>query len=59
MFELTPEASGGWKETVLHYFNQNGRDGIWPNASLIFGAGGNLYGTTPLGGAYGSGTVFS
>src|SRR5580704_3011288 len=58
VFELTPEASGGWKETVLHYFNQNGKDGIWPNASLILGAGGNLCGTTPLGGAYGSGTVF-
>jgi uncharacterized repeat protein (TIGR03803 family) len=56
VFELTPEAGGGWTETVLHSFN--GNDGSAPYAGLIFDAAGNLYGTTFSGGAYGDGTVF-
>ena len=58
VFELTPAAGGGWTEQVLHSFNYNGTDGIWPYAGLIFDAAGNLYGTTDSGGAYGDGTVF-
>jgi len=49
----------------LHSFNANGIDGYAPFASLIFDATGNLYGTTEVGGAsgtgcggYGCGTVF-
>jgi uncharacterized repeat protein (TIGR03803 family) len=57
VFELTPKASGGWTETVLHSFYGNGKDGAYPHG-LIFDAAGNLYGTTQLGGASGSGTVF-
>ncbi len=59
VFELTP-TGGGWTETVLHSFNDNGTDGILPEAGLIFDAIGNLYGTTPSGGAEGEygGTVF-
>jgi len=56
VFELTPEAGGGWKEKVLHSFS--GKDGVYPTASLIFDAAGNLYGTTSDGGAYYDGTVF-
>ena len=56
VFELTPQASGGWTEKLLHTFN--GRDGANPQAALIFDAAGNLYGTTQWGGAYGNGTVF-
>src|SRR5580700_9971470 len=56
VFELTPEAGGGWTETVLHSFN--GNDGSAPYAGLIFDTAGNLYGTTFSGGAYGDGTVF-
>lgn len=54
--------SGG-SERVLHTFNNNGTDGYYPVASLIV-AGGNVYGTTPLGGSSGQcppngcGTVF-
>ena len=60
VFELTPAAGGGWTETVLHSFNNNGTDGYTPLAGLIFDAVGNLYGTTWHGGAYGypGGTVF-
>jgi len=63
VFELTPAAGGGWTETVLHYFNNSGTDGIEPYAGLIFDAAGNLYGTTFAGGASGNcgggcGTVF-
>ena len=65
VFELTPAASGGWTETVLHSFG-NGTDGRAPLAGLIFDAAGNLYGTTSAGGTdtscpnggYGCGTVF-
>ena len=58
VFELTPGAGGKWTEKVLHSFG-SGTDGYFPNASLIFDAGGNLYGTTYVGGTNSnSGTVF-
>jgi uncharacterized repeat protein (TIGR03803 family) len=61
VFEVSPKAGGGWKEKVLHSFKSNGTDGLYPVASLIFDAKGNLYGTTNLGGVggtYATGTVF-
>ena len=58
VFELTPTAGGGWTETVLYSFNDNGTDGWESLAGLIFDAAGNLYGTTWAGGTYGGGTVF-
>jgi uncharacterized repeat protein (TIGR03803 family) len=61
-FELSPKSGGGWKETVLHVFKLNGKDGINPQGNLILDAFGNLYGTTGSGGdcnqQYGCGTVF-
>ncbi|MGO9275171.1 MAG: choice-of-anchor tandem repeat GloVer-containing protein, partial [Terriglobia bacterium] len=42
--------------TTLHAFN--GTEGANPVAGLVQGNDGNFYGTTPLGGANGSGTVF-
>src|ERR1039458_6316092 len=54
VFEVTPNGT----ETVLHNFNNNGTDGAYPYAGLIFDAAGNLYGTTLEGGAYGYGAVF-
>jgi uncharacterized repeat protein (TIGR03803 family) len=58
-FVLTPQADGGWTETVLHNFGNVG-DGANPVGGLIFDAAGNLYGTTVGGGgvAAGCGTVF-
>jgi len=54
VFELMPSGT----ETILWSFG-NGTDGANPVADLIFDGTGNLYGTTPYGGAYGNnGTVF-
>lgn len=56
VFMLSPEGAV-WAETVLHYFVPSPADGYLPNA-VISDASGVLYGTTALGGATGSGTVF-
>jgi uncharacterized repeat protein (TIGR03803 family) len=60
-FELSPPITGvGWNETVLHAFvgpSSNG-DGFFPDNGLVFDAKGNLYGTTPVGGAYDYGAAF-
>lgn len=47
------------KETVLHSFSANGKDGFHPQAGLIPGPStGTVIGTTERGGAVGVGTVF-
>jgi uncharacterized repeat protein (TIGR03803 family) len=56
VFELSP-SNGGWTQTVLHGFGQ-GSDGISPSGGLVFDTAGNLYGTTPRGGAAQIGSVF-
>ncbi len=56
-FELSPNADGSWKESVLHSFTGS-KDGSEPQAGLTFDQAGNLYGTTWEGGAYGYGVVF-
>ena len=58
VFKLTPTASGPWTETVLHNFSNAATDGHNPNAGLIFGPAGNLFGTTGQGGTYNEGSVF-
>ncbi len=66
VFELSPNASGGWTHRVLHSFNNNGADGTLPGSDgLIFDVAGNLYGATYWGGSGtcigapgGCGTVF-
>jgi uncharacterized repeat protein (TIGR03803 family) len=59
VFELSPQAGGGWSEKVLYSFGPNGgTDGILPTASVIFDGSGNLYGTTDYGGAQGGGIAF-
>ncbi|MGC1437703.1 MAG: choice-of-anchor tandem repeat GloVer-containing protein, partial [Terriglobales bacterium] len=57
VFELTPVSGGGWTETIIHSFG-SGADGIIPEAGLMAGIAGNLYGTTVQGGTHGLGTVF-
>jgi uncharacterized repeat protein (TIGR03803 family) len=63
VFELSPNGSGGWNETVLYSFCFDGypscADGAQPFLSyLVIDPAGNLYGTTEYGGANGYGVVF-
>src|ERR1700686_3190000 len=53
VFEVTPSGV----ETVLYNFGAQDGDGSQPTAGLLR-AGGDLFGTTSMGGANGSGTVF-
>jgi len=61
VFRLTPEATGEWKEVVLHRFG-GGPDGGYPIDSLAIDMSGNLYGTANDGGNsgcwYGCGVIF-
>ena len=64
-FELSPptKIGGAWTETILHSFGASNTDGRQPQTSLIRDTHGNLYGTTPTGGANcvpsgGCGTAF-
>ena len=49
VFSLRPpsKGTGSWVETVLHGFSDN-LQGAGPEASLVFDAHGNLYGTTAI-----------
>jgi uncharacterized repeat protein (TIGR03803 family) len=58
VFELTPQSSGGWNQTVIYNFNGHNATGDAPYATLNFDSAGNLYGTTVFGGTYDSGMVF-
>jgi uncharacterized repeat protein (TIGR03803 family) len=52
VYELVPQTGGTWTETILHSFQNNGKDGEEPSrSSLLFDSAGNLYGLTPEGGA--------
>jgi uncharacterized repeat protein (TIGR03803 family) len=61
VFELSPTATGFYKETILYSFT-GGSDGQEPVAGVTMDAAGNLFGTTSLGGdgscSNGCGTVF-
>jgi uncharacterized repeat protein (TIGR03803 family) len=58
VFELSPNANGGWNETVLYSFT-GGEDGGYPTFSdVIFDSLGNLYGTAYQDGQHGYGVVF-
>jgi uncharacterized repeat protein (TIGR03803 family) len=56
--ELTHQADGRWKETVLHDFGSYQGDGGTPEGSLVLDGAGNLFGTTFMGGSASVGTVF-
>jgi uncharacterized repeat protein (TIGR03803 family) len=58
VFEVSPNGSGGWNETVLYTFT-GGVDGENPAYSdVVFDSMGNLYGTAYGGGTNGYGVVF-
>jgi uncharacterized repeat protein (TIGR03803 family) len=56
VFQLAHSGSS-WTENLLYGFD-NGSDGAFPVAGLIFDQSGNLYGATSEGGTGGQGTVF-
>lgn len=61
VYELSPPAQGqtAWTETILHSFQPFVMtDGSYPAAGLTFDRSGNLYGTTPAGGANNLGAVY-
>lgn len=55
IYELSPNGSGGWTETVLRSFTM--ADGVTAGQIALDGVG-NLYGCTYTGGAFGDGSVF-
>ncbi|MGO8793604.1 MAG: choice-of-anchor tandem repeat GloVer-containing protein [Candidatus Sulfotelmatobacter sp.] len=59
VYELSPNGSGGWSESVLYSVcsQPNCADGAYPNG-LVQDTSGNFYGTTENGGDYAFGTVF-
>jgi uncharacterized repeat protein (TIGR03803 family) len=51
VFELSPNGSGGWSESVLYsFYGEN--DGSFPRCAPIFDSAGNIYGTTSGQGRY-------
>lgn len=59
VYELT-QKNGRWRTKVIHSFCAEAgcTDGYSPEGDMTMDAGGNLYGTTTLGGANGNGTVY-
>jgi uncharacterized repeat protein (TIGR03803 family) len=58
VFELVPTSQGPWMEKILHKF-VGGADGMFPQYACVFVDGsGNVYGTTPTGGAASQGVVY-
>jgi len=56
VFKIT---KGGTFSTLYSFCSKSGcADGEFPQTGLVQASNGNLYGTTILGGAYGSGTIF-
>jgi len=55
VYELTPSNSGNWTEIVLHNFGSSA-DGAYPVGNIAIDSGGNIFGTTEGGGAFGNGT---
>jgi uncharacterized repeat protein (TIGR03803 family) len=59
VYQLSPKKGGGWKEKVIYTFSATGADGISPSAGMTIAPDGTMYSTTPDGGAFEAGTVFS
>src|ERR1017187_3621017 len=62
LYELVPGSGGMWSEITRHIFS-GGWDGggsrLLTNAGVVVNSAGRLFGTTPGGGAYGGGVVYS
>lgn len=59
VFRLTPPTPPAtqWTETIIHSFAGQ-RSGGWPYSGVVLDGAGALYGTTPHGGYWGTGTVY-
>jgi len=58
VFKLAPKGQG-WFLSTLHRFHGGSDDGDNPQAPVVFGPDGGLYGTTTSGGTYGAGIVYN
>lgn len=58
VFELSPNGTGGWTESILYSFSNDGADGYYPTHEMTLDTNGNLYGTTTRGGTSDLGTIF-
>src|SRR5581483_735870 len=56
VYKLTKNGSA-WTQSVIYNFTGH-NDGYEPGSGLTFDAAGNLYGTTPVGGAKGAGVIY-
>src|SRR5437867_7981321 len=56
VYKLT-NSGGTWTQTVIHAFT-GGDDGSGPGARVAVDPHGNVYGMTPIGGAFGLGTIY-
>ena len=56
VFRLTSSGGGQWKHEILHSFDET--DGQQPGYGVTLDGSGNVYGTTPAGGAYHWGVAF-
>jgi uncharacterized repeat protein (TIGR03803 family) len=56
VFKLT-NMGGAWTQEVIHSFT-GGADGYGPGSGVTVDKQGNIYGTTPTGGAHGLGVVY-
>jgi len=58
VFQLAPQDSGEWNETVMHSFPSSPEDGIGPWGGPVVDSSGNVYGTTQQDGKYLRGVVY-
>jgi len=56
VYKLT-HAHGSWTQSVIYSFT-GGSDGAGPGSPVVVDKQGNLFGTTPIGGANGVGTIY-
>jgi len=59
VYRLSPKRGGGWTEKVIYNFSATGADGNSPSAGMTIAPDGTMYSTTPDGGAFSGGVIFS
>src|SRR4051812_2645911 len=57
VYEATHNPDGSWSYALLYSFHGAG-DPNTPYSGVVFDSAGNLYGSTPFGGAFGNGAVY-